>query len=61
MEHTNFVYNLIGEKVRTVVEEKLASGNYTIHVDVSDLPSGNYFYRLISGNFIGTLPLSIVH
>jgi serine protease len=55
------IYNLVGEKVKSIVREKLAAGKYTVHVDVSDLPSGQYLYRLVSGNYSKTLPLNVVH
>ncbi len=55
------IYNLLGGKVKTVVDEKLFSGKYSVTVDLSDLPSGNYFYRIISGDFTKTLPLNVVH
>jgi len=55
------IYNLLGEKVKTIVDEKISSGRYSIPVDVSNLPSGNYLYQIISGGFTKTLPLNVVH
>ncbi len=40
------IYNLLGQKVVTVVSEKQPAGNYTVEWDASDFPSGVYFYRL---------------
>lgn len=65
LKESNFselsIYNLLGEKVKTVFDEKITAGSYSVLVDVSKLPSGNYFYRLNSGNYTRTLPLSILH
>ena len=65
LKESNFselsIYNLLGEKVKTVFDEKITAGSYSVLVDVSKLPSGNYFYRLNSGNYTRTLPLSIIH
>jgi hypothetical protein len=55
------IFNLLGEKMKTVVSEKLSSGKYSVPVDVSNLPAGNYFYRLNTPNYVQTLPMNIVH
>lgn len=54
------IYNTLGEKVQTVLSEKLNGGKYSVTVDVSKLTAGNYFYRLQSGINMKTLPLTIV-
>jgi hypothetical protein len=48
------VFNLIGEEVATLVNEKLAPGNYSAEWKPADLPSGIYFCRLSAGAFTGT-------
>ena len=45
------IYNIRGERVATLVNQKLAVGNYAIHWDASRFPSGIYFYVLNAGNF----------
>ena len=55
------IYNLLGEKIKTIFNEKISAGSYSVLTDVSKLPSGNYFYRLTSGNFTKTLPLTVIH
>jgi hypothetical protein len=54
------VYNLLGEKVTELVNERQAAGSYTIHFDASALPSGMYFYRLESGSFIRTAKMVLM-
>lgn len=51
------VYNLLGEKVRTLVNQTQQPGNYEVSFDASSLSSGVhhasgvYFYELNAGNF----------
>lgn len=45
------VFNIIGEEVTTLVNEKLNIGSYEVIFNGSNLPSGVYFYRLTSGDF----------
>ena len=40
------IYNLLGQKVHTLVNETEKSGTYRIQFDGSSLSSGVYFYRL---------------
>ncbi len=40
------VYNLAGQRVRTLLRKYLTPGQYTVRFDASALPSGLYFYRL---------------
>jgi hypothetical protein len=45
------VYNVIGQKVKTVLNQNLKAGKHQIIFDASDLSSGIYFYQISSGNF----------
>lgn len=45
------IYDMQGRKVQTLVNSKLAAGNYKAGWDASKLPSGVYFYKLSAGNF----------
>ena len=48
------VYNLVGEEVRVLVDERLDAGFYEVSFNAADLPSGTYFYSLQTGNLIQT-------
>jgi hypothetical protein len=43
------IFNTLGEKVSTLVSELLYAGSYKYEWSAGNLPSGIYFYRLISG------------
>ena len=48
------VYDIIGREIRTLINKELKGGYYEISFDASNLPSGVYFYRIQSGDFIQT-------
>ncbi len=45
------IYNLLGEEISTLVNEKQISGNYSVEFNGASLPTGVYFYKLEAGNF----------
>ena len=45
------VYDLLGNEIKTLVNEVLPAGSYKIKFDSSGLSSGVYFYALTAGNF----------
>lgn len=42
------IYNLLGEKIRTLINETMPSGNHKIFFNAADLASGVYLYVLIA-------------
>ncbi len=44
------VYNILGQKVRELVNTRQLPGSYSVTFDAGDLPNGIYFYRLSSSN-----------
>lgn len=45
------VYNLLGEKVATLVSERMNAGYHTYQFDGKNLASGVYYYQLVAGDF----------
>ncbi|MBS1516969.1 MAG: T9SS type A sorting domain-containing protein [Bacteroidetes bacterium] len=43
------VFDVLGNKVKTIVNGKINAGTYEVTINGNDLTSGVYFYRLISG------------
>ena len=48
------VLNVLGEEIRVLLNEELEAGYHSIDFDGNELPSGVYFYKIQSGNFIDT-------
>lgn len=55
---TNFVmikvYDVLGKEVATLVNEEKSAGTYFVKFNAGDLPTGVYFYRMVSGSFLST-------
>ena len=45
------IYNLLGETIRTLVEEEQNAGSYEVEFDGSSLSSGFYLYRLTADRY----------
>jgi len=54
------VYNAIGSKVATIVNEYKPAGNYSVQFSASNLASGIYLYRLESGNYTNAKKLILL-
>ena len=56
---TIFIYNIMGQKVNTIVDETKRAGSHTAYWDGTDkagkvVSTGVYFYRLHAGDFVET-------
>ena len=57
---TLIIFDLLGREIKTLVNEKLNPGTYEVRLDAKDLPSGIYFYRMQTENYISTRKLIII-
>jgi hypothetical protein len=48
------VYDVLGNKIQTLVNEFKNPGSYSINFEGSELSSGLYFYRIIANDFVQT-------
>ncbi|MFQ5869336.1 MAG: T9SS type A sorting domain-containing protein, partial [Candidatus Zixiibacteriota bacterium] len=54
------VYNVLGEKVATLVNEKQEPGRGSVVWDASEVSSGLYFYKLTAGDYTVTKRMMLV-
>jgi len=54
------VYNLLGQKVATVLNQDLVAGRHTVDFNGSNLSSGVYFYKLESGKNVATQKMMLL-
>jgi hypothetical protein len=54
------VYDVLGKEVTTLVNEKLNPGTYEVTFDGSNLPSGVYFYKLVTESFTDTKRMLLI-
>ena len=48
------IYNVLGQKIKTLVNKYQKAGNYKVIFNASGLASGIYFYELTAGSFSQT-------
>ena len=54
------VYDVLGNEVKTLVNEEKPSGTYGVEFTAGELPAGIYFYRLTAGKFSQTKKLVLL-
>jgi len=54
------VYDVLGNETAILVNEVQAAGNYEVKFDASNLSSGIYFYKLVSGSFVETRKMMLI-
>jgi len=54
------LYNILGQEIRTLVNEVKEAGTHTFNFDASELNSGMYIYRIESGSFTQTKKMTFV-
>ena len=54
------IYNVMGQKVATLVEEKQTVGNYQLRWDAAEMSSGVYYYRLNTAGEAFTRKMTLI-
>lgn len=54
------IYDILGRKIKTLVNAQMVPGHYRVNFNASDLASGVYFYRLTAGSFVQTKKLLLI-
>ena len=54
------VYDVLGRKVATLINEMQASGNYEVKFNAESLPSGVYYLKMTAGNFISVKKMMLL-
>ncbi|HCT52712.1 MAG TPA: hypothetical protein DF712_09650, partial [Balneola sp.] len=54
------IYNMLGQKVSTLINEKMNSGFHIVPFDASNLSSGMYIYRIQAGSFTSTKKMLLI-
>jgi len=57
---TLIIYDMLGRKVQTLVNEKQSAGRYKETFNASALASGVYFCRIIAGNYTGLIKMLLL-
>ncbi len=54
------IYDLLGQKVKTLFEKEVKAGIHYYYLNAADLSSGIYLYQIKSGDFIATKKLMLL-
>jgi len=54
------VYNVMGQKLATLVNGIVTSGNHTVTFDATNFASGMYLYKLTAGNFSSVKSMMLI-
>ena len=54
------IYDAIGKEIAIIVNEELQPGSYNVDWDASNYPSGVYFYKLESGDFVESKKMVLI-
>jgi hypothetical protein len=54
------LFNILGQELKTLVNEFKESGVHTINFDASELNSGMYIYKIEAGTFVQTRKMTLV-
>ena len=54
------VYDVLGNEIATLVNQKQNAGSYSVNFDATNFPSGIYYYQLTAGEFVQTKRMTLI-
>ncbi|HAL57014.1 MAG TPA: hypothetical protein DCP63_11220 [Bacteroidetes bacterium] len=54
------IFNVLGQELLTVVNEKLGAGKHVVPFDASRLTTGVYFYQIHAGHYLETKKMTLI-
>jgi len=54
------IFNTLGQKVKTLVDQRMEAGKHEVVLDAGDMASGIYFYRLTTDSYRETRKLVLI-
>jgi hypothetical protein len=54
------IYDVLGKEISVLIDEELKTGTYSAEVVAGDLPTGVYFYKLETDNFVETKKMLLI-
>ncbi|MFN3872515.1 MAG: T9SS type A sorting domain-containing protein [Ignavibacterium sp.] len=54
------IYDMLGNEIKTLVNEYRDAGEYNVEFNASDLPSGVYYYKLSAGNYYDVKKMIVI-
>jgi len=54
------IFDALGREIAILLNEKLSAGSYEVDWNGKDYPSGVYFYKLVSGDFVDVKKMMLV-
>jgi hypothetical protein len=54
------IYNVLGQRIATLINKKQPTGQYQVNWDASAYPSGIYYYRMTAGDFQQTRKMILI-
>jgi len=54
------VFDMLGRQIESLINDNLSAGTYDVSWDSAKYSSGEYFYRIVTSDFVETKRMSLV-